>query len=175
MGTWAFLELLHPPLFLIAIVLLGLLTCMRFLGLPWWLRWKRIHLQCRRPRFNPWGREDPLEQGMATHSSVLTWRIPWTEEPGGLQSMGSQRVGHDWVTKNTHMHAFSKGEGPYGAWSSSPAHSVARISEDWDPSGLGDWYLIQWDLQIHLNSPSLKWALLCVRPWSRLFEEPTDE
>ena len=40
------------------------------------------------------GREDPLEKGMATHSSVLAWRIPWTEEPEGLQSMGSQRVGH---------------------------------------------------------------------------------
>ena len=39
--------------------------------------------------------EDPLEEGMATHSSILAWRIPWTEEPGGLQSMGSQRVGHD--------------------------------------------------------------------------------
>ena len=39
--------------------------------------------------------EDPLEQGMAMHSSILTWRIPWTEEPGELQSMGSQRVGHD--------------------------------------------------------------------------------
>ena len=37
------------------------------------------------------GREDPLEKGMATHSSVLAWRIPWTEEPGGLQSMGLQR------------------------------------------------------------------------------------
>ena len=36
------------------------------------------------------GREDPLEQGMATHSSILAWRIPWTEEPGGLQSLGSQ-------------------------------------------------------------------------------------
>ena len=36
------------------------------------------------------GREDPLEKGMATHSSILAWRIPWTEEPGGLQSMGSQ-------------------------------------------------------------------------------------
>jgi len=35
---------------------------------------------------------------MATHSSILAWRIPWTEEPGGLQSMGSQRVGHDWAT-----------------------------------------------------------------------------
>ena len=37
--------------------------------------------------------EDPLEEGMATHSSILAWRIPWTEEPGRLQSMGSQRVG----------------------------------------------------------------------------------
>ena len=41
------------------------------------------------------GQEDPLEEGMATHSSFLAWRIPWTEEPGGLPSMGSQRVGHD--------------------------------------------------------------------------------
>ena len=41
------------------------------------------------------GQEDPLEEGMATHSSILAWRIPWTEEPGGLQPKGSQRVGHD--------------------------------------------------------------------------------
>ena len=41
------------------------------------------------------GQEDPLEEDMATHSSILTWRIPWTEESGGLQSIGSQRVGHD--------------------------------------------------------------------------------
>ena len=41
------------------------------------------------------GWEDLLEKGMATHSTILAWRIPWTEEPGGLQSMGSQRVGHD--------------------------------------------------------------------------------
>ena len=39
--------------------------------------------------------EDPLEKEMATHSSILAWKIPWTEEPGGLQSMGSQTVGHD--------------------------------------------------------------------------------
>ena len=49
----------------------------------------------KRPGFHPWVREDSLEEGMATHSSILAWRIPWTEEPGGLQSMGSQRVGHD--------------------------------------------------------------------------------
>ena len=42
---------------------------------------------------------DPLEKGMATYSSILIWRIPWTAEPGGLQSMGSQRVRHDWATK----------------------------------------------------------------------------
>ena len=41
------------------------------------------------------GGEDPLEKGMTTHLSILAWRIPWTEEPGGLQSMGSQRVGHN--------------------------------------------------------------------------------
>ena len=44
------------------------------------------------------GGEDPLEEGMAAHSSLLAWRIPWTEEPGRLQSTGSQRVRHDWVT-----------------------------------------------------------------------------
>ena len=41
------------------------------------------------------GREDCLEKEMTTHSSTLAWRIPWTEEPGGLQAMGSQRIGHD--------------------------------------------------------------------------------
>ena len=43
----------------------------------------------------PLGWEDPLEEGMATHSSILAWESPWAEEPGGLQSTGSQRVGHD--------------------------------------------------------------------------------
>ena len=44
------------------------------------------------------GREDPLEKGMTTHSSIPAWRIPWTEEPGGLKSMGLQTVGHGWGT-----------------------------------------------------------------------------
>ena len=48
------------------------------------------------------GSEDPLEKGMATHSSIPAWKIPWTEEPGGLQFVGPQRVGHDWVTGHTH-------------------------------------------------------------------------
>ena len=45
------------------------------------------------------GREDPLEREVATHSSILAWEVPWTEEPGGLQSMGSQRVGCDMATE----------------------------------------------------------------------------
>ena len=48
------------------------------------------------------GWEDPLEKEMAIHSSILVWKISWTEEPGGLQSTGLQRVGHDWVT-NTYL------------------------------------------------------------------------
>ena len=51
-------------------------------------------------KVQPLGGEDPLGKGMATHSSILAWRTPRTEEPGGLQSMGLQRVGHDW-TNNT--------------------------------------------------------------------------
>ena len=54
---------------------------------------------CRCRRTETWvrslGWEDPLEEGMATHSSMLVWRIPWTEEPGGPQSMGSQKIRHD--------------------------------------------------------------------------------
>ena len=50
------------------------------------------------------GQEDPKEEGTATHSSILAWRIPWTEEPGGQQFIRSQRVGHDWVTKHNTQH-----------------------------------------------------------------------
>ena len=48
--------------------------------------------------------EDPLEKEMATHSSTLAWKVPWTEEPGGLQSMGLQRVRHDSVTEHAYIH-----------------------------------------------------------------------
>ena len=62
------------------------------------VQWERIHLPMQEMQ-ETWvpslGLEDPLEEGMATHPGVLVWRIPWTEEPGGLQSMASQRVGHD--------------------------------------------------------------------------------
>ena len=54
------------------------------------------------------GEEEPLEKRMATHSSILAWKIPWTEEPGGLQSIGSKRVIHIWAT-NTHMYTRHRG------------------------------------------------------------------
>ena len=50
---------------------------------------------------DPWVRKIPLGKEIATHSSILAWKIPWTEEPGGLLSMGSQRVGHDLAIKHT--------------------------------------------------------------------------
>ena len=56
----------------------------------------------------PLGWEDPLEEKMASHSSILAWRIPWTEEPGRLEYMRSQRVRHDWATKtHTHTHLWN--------------------------------------------------------------------
>ena len=60
----------------------------------------------RETRVRSLGREDPLEKEMAIHSSTTAWKIPWTEDPGRLQSMGSQRVGHDWVTSLTHLKGF---------------------------------------------------------------------
>ena len=58
-------------------------------------QWQRNHLSVEKTWVRSLGREDPLEEGMATHSSILAWRISLTEEPGGLPSLGSQRVGHD--------------------------------------------------------------------------------
>ena len=114
-------------------------------GLPWWLRWWRICLQCGRPEFDPWVGKIPLEEGMATHS--LTWRIPWTEKPGGLQSMGSQRVGHEWSNlagmraphideamvlflgtwPRVHLHHQGQGLLPY------QGHSLGSAEEAWQP------------------------------------------
>ena len=62
--------------------------------LPWWLSSKESTGQRQEAQVLSLGREDPLVTEMVTHSSVLDWRIPWIEEAGGLQSMGSQRVGY---------------------------------------------------------------------------------
>ena len=85
---------------------------------PYVFRWasqmaqgKRIHLPVQK-MWEMWawplGLEDPLEEKMATHSSILAGIIPWTEEPGGLQSMGLQRIRYDWATEhNSWQHAYS--------------------------------------------------------------------
>ena len=103
------------------------------------------------------GREDHLEKEMATHSSHLAWEIPWTKEPGGLQYMGSQRVGHDWVTDNN-LTLACKGS----AWSDScqylqPPHSLPSCFVDH-----------------HISScSSLKMLLFsCPRACSLLFPQP---
>ena len=67
-------------------------------GLPWGPSGKESACQCRRYRFNP-GLGRSLGIGNATHSSILAWKIPWTEESGGLQSMVSQKFGHNLATK----------------------------------------------------------------------------
>ena len=95
---WIFLSTsLLPSLYLLLPDLLLIMT------LPWTI-WASLAAQMLKNLPAMWetwvrslGWEDPLEKGMATHCSILVWRIPWTEEPGGLQSMGLQRVRHDWA------------------------------------------------------------------------------
>ena len=74
------------------------------------------------------GWEDPLEEGMATHSTILAWRIPWTEEPGGLQFMGSQKIGHNWETNK------KKRE-----WEKKPTSSTGDGSEESEKKEFSDW------------------------------------
>jgi hypothetical protein len=82
---WFVLTSLKPILGTVAAYVMVSLVAQRLKPLPaMWETWVRSL-----------GQEDPLEKEMAIHSSILAWRIPWTEKPGGLQSMGSQRVGHD--------------------------------------------------------------------------------
>ena len=63
--------------------------------LPSWYSAKESACQCKRGGFDTWDGKDPLEKEMATHSSITAWKNPWQEESGRLQSMRSQRVGHD--------------------------------------------------------------------------------
>ena len=75
----------------------------------------------------PLGQNDPLKDGMATHSSILAWRIPWTEEPGGLLSIGSQIVGHDW--RDTDTHTLRKG----------PAINIAEMNYKYNQLSRSQW------------------------------------
>ena len=81
----------------------GALQISRTVGFPGGASGKESACQYKR-QVQSLGQEDPLEEEMATHSNILAWRIAWTEEPGGLQSVGSQRVRHNW--KSIHTHTF---------------------------------------------------------------------
>ena len=96
------------------------------------------------------GREDPLEKEMATHSSILAWKIPWREEPGGLQFMGSQRVGHDWVTSLT-----KRNEGDH-ACNSLSAIDVTLLGHPSPPH--------------HLSQANLLSVILCIKAYLHTFQ-----
>ena len=97
------------------------------LGPPWWLRWLKNPPAVRETWMWSPSWEDPLEKGMATHSSILAWRIPWTEEPGRLQSTGLQRVGHDWVTFTYLFTSRSWGLGFQHTFSGDAADSLTDV------------------------------------------------
>ena len=88
-----------------------------------WLRGKRICLPMQETQVQSLGWEDSLEKEMAAYSSILAWKIPWIEEPGGLHSMGSQRVGYNLATKQQ-QHSYLNGpEKPMGC-----PHSTKFVS-----------------------------------------------
>ena len=73
-------------------------------GLPWWVRWWRICLQCGRPEFDPWIAKILWRRAWQPIPVFLPGESPWTEESSGLQSMGLQKVRHNWATKQTHYY-----------------------------------------------------------------------
>ena len=83
--------------------------------------------------------EDPLEKAMSTHSSILAWRIPWTEEPGGLQSMGSQRVRHNWLTLSLFTVNYIKVFCTATIHSSTLAWKIPRTEEPGRLQTMGSW------------------------------------
>ena len=120
-------------------------------GLPRWLSGK----ESSSPMEDSWVRKIPWSRMLATHSNILAWRIPWTEEPGGLQSIWWQRVRHDWVSKHTslciydedgtkwapetlqagHLRSGQSCEGSWGdprAWGCAPGSSVLEVVWGWN-------------------------------------------
>ena len=79
------------------------------IGLLWWISGKESACQCRRHRFDPWVRKMPWRRKWQPTPVSFAWEIPWTEDSGGLQSMGLKRVGHDLVAKHQqHFSCFMK-------------------------------------------------------------------
>ena len=112
------------------------------------------------------GQKDPLEKEMATHSSILAWRIPWTEEPGGLWSMGLQRVGHDWATKlSTFISLKGFSCGSAGKESARNAGHLGLIPWLGRSPGEGNSYLLQYpgleSQRVGHNWVTLSLSLFC--------------
>ena len=101
--------------------------------------------------------EDPLEKEMATHSSIPAWDVPWTEEPDGLQSTGSQRVGHDWMTEHAHtkIEMFSSEKRRLPQFTELPWWRRARgavLRCDGESSGLVSLYHSKWQPEAESGS-----------------------
>ena len=117
------------------------------------------------------GWEDPLEEGMATHSSIPAWRIPWTEPPGGLQSLGLQRVGHNW-SKWAHTHTCTHAQQtwilvPWGGTEPMPsALKMQSLKHDHQGTPLPrfkSWLYQLCDLR-QVNGPSLTCEMRIITP-----------
>ena len=104
------------------------------------------------------GREDPLTKGKATHWSIFAWRIPRTEKPGGLQSMGSNRVGHDWATNTSayayvyvRVHAESLQAGSVlKSGTVSFTLNLLYLTHGWPTVNAGDWMVVRLELREQL-------------------------
>ena len=105
---------------------------MPYLRLPWWLSCKESTWMQETQDTQVWslGQEDPLEVEMATNSSILAWKIPWTEDPDRLQSIESLRIGHDWsdgAHRQGHILMATRGSGSgAGIHRDAPKHSTIR-------------------------------------------------
>jgi len=100
---WALMQFSSLIFFFIRVYMQSILF-IHLMGFPGGAVGKVSACQCRRCKkwgVQSLGQGDPLEKGMATYCSILAWKIPWIEEPGGLQSMGSQKVGQDWAHTHT--------------------------------------------------------------------------
>ena len=118
-----------------------------------WFWWNKLFWR------GSWGKE---EKEMATHSSILAWRIPGTEEPGGLPSIGSHRVGHDWSDLAAAAAAGAR------SWGQPPAKKPAR---KWSPGSNHNQVILETDpsqnFQLRPQPWSITWFKPCKRPWSR--------
>ena len=109
------------------------------------------------------GQEDPLEKGIATHSKILAWRAPWTEEPGGLESMGSQTVEHDWVAVTHTGQGLISSHGPQQATSAYEA--CVSPAGFWAPAFR--WITDTYSTVYHRRSPvPAPWETVRPCPWA---------